>query len=196
MNPRAAISRKKLADALVSLLLEQGYERPSITAVRKRAKVGHMTFYRHYSSLDELLADTLLTTMRDLAALLREQKTVYDETVAMFKYIREHQDRFRVYFDLPDTHPIREIVKAEAVKIVIERWEARITSPVPMAVSVNHLVESSYTFIRWHLNNIDDHSPEQVADYYDDLVLAGAEFRALSRRKARPGQQSSEQSED
>lgn len=190
MNPRAALSRRKLGDALVSLMLEHDYETPSITAVRKRAKVAHATFYRHYSSLDELLADTLMTTMRELAQLLREQATIYDETVAMFQFISDHQDRFRLYVGLRETHPIREVLKAEAVKIVVERWEARSASPVPMDVSVNHLVESSYAFIRWHLNNINEHTPEEVADFYDELILAGAEFKALSRRKDQPGQHS------
>ena len=192
LNPRAALSRKKLGDALVSLTLERGFENLTITAVRKRAEVGHMTFYRHYKSLDELLTDALLTTIQELAALLRQQETIYDARVALFKFIREHQDRFRVYVVLPDTHPIREILKAEAVKIVVEHWEAKVTSPVPMDVSINHLIESSYAFIRWHLNHINDHTPEEVADFYEDLILAGTEFRALSRRKDRSGQHPAE----
>jgi hypothetical protein len=118
------------------------------------------------------------------------------ETVALFKFIREHQDRFRVYVDLPDTHPIREILKVEAVKIVVDRWEARATSPVPMEVSINHLVESSYAFIRWRLNHINDHTPEELADFYDELILAGAEFKAQSRRKDRPGQHPAEHKDD
>ncbi len=183
MNPRAARSRKKLGDALISILLEQGSESsPSITAVRKRAEVAHMTFYRHYSSVDDLLTDALRTTILDLAQVLREQETIYDETVAMFKFIKEHQDRFRVYASLPQAHPVRELLKTEAVKIVIDRWESRSTSPVPFDISVNHLVESSYVFIRWYLNHIDDHTPEEVADFYDALILAGARSRTLSLR--------------
>ena len=181
-NPRALISRRKLGDALVSLILEHGFENLTITAVRKRAKLGHVTFYRHYSSLDELLEDTLLNTMLDLAELLRKQETIFDESVALFRFVKEHQDRFRVYVGLPETHPVREILKAEAVKIVVERWEARGTSPVPVDVSVNHLVESTYVFLRWHLNHIDDHTPEQVAQFYFDLIVTGAESRTLTLR--------------
>lgn len=193
INPRAALSRKKLGDALISLILERGFENLTVTAVRKRAQVGHVTFYRHYKTMDELLTDTLLNTMLDLAKLLRQQDTVYDETVALFRFTKEHQDRFRVYVELPDTHPIREVLKAEAVKIVIDRWEARVTSPVPLEVAVNHLVESSYAFLRWYLNHIDDHTPEEFADFYDQLILAGAEFKALSRRQDKPGQPAADQ---
>lgn len=196
LNPRAALSRKKLGDGLVSLILERGFENLTVTAVRKRAGVGHVTFYRHYKTLDELLTDALMTTIQELAELLRQQETIHEETVALFRFIKEHQDRFRVYVDLPDTHPIRDVLKAEAVKIVVDRWEARVTSPVPMDVSINHLIESSYAFIRWHLNHINDHTPEELADFYDDLILAGAEFRALSRRKDRPGQLSAEHEDD
>ena len=194
LNPRVARSRKKLGEALVSLILEQGLENLSITAVLKRSNVGRATFYRHFRNLDELLTYTLQTTMHELAEALRQEETFYDETVALFRFIKENQELFRVYVDLPDSHPVRIIVKEEAITIVIEqRWEARSTSPVPMDVSVNHLIESTYTFIRWHLNNINDFTPEQVAVIYDDLVIAGAEFKALSRRRDSrlhpPGQQ-------
>ena len=183
MNPRAARSRKKLGDAIVSLLLEQGFESsPSITAVRKRAEVAHMTFYRHYSSVEELLTDALRTTILDLAQLLREQETIYDLTVALFKYVQEHQDRFRVYVGLPDTHPVREMLKEESVKIVVEHWEAKGASTVPMDVLVNHMVESTCTFLRWYLDHINDHTPEEVADFYDELIVKSAESRTLSLR--------------
>ena len=192
MNPRAVISRRKLGDALVSLILECGFDNFTITAVRKRAKVAHATFYRHYKDLDELLVDALLGTMLDLAELLREQETIFDEAVALFRFVKQYQDRFRVYVALPETHPIREILKAEAEKIVIERWEARGTSPVPMDVSVNHLVESTYVFLRWHLNHIDDHAPEQVAQFYFDLIISSAESSTLTLRSDKhlhpPGQ--------
>lgn len=182
LNPRVARSRKKLGDALVSLTLENGFENLSITAVLKRSNVGRATFYRHFRNLDQLLTYTLQTTMHELAEALRQEESSYDETVALFRFVKERQDQFRLYVDLPDTHPVREILKAEAIKIVIERWEARSTSPVPMDVSVNHLVESSYTFIRWHLNHVNDYTAEQAADFYNDLILAGAESSALSRR--------------
>lgn len=123
-----------------------------------------------------------MTTMFDLAELLREQETIFDEAVALFKFVKEHQNRFRIYVSLPETHPIREILKAEAVKIVIERWEARGASPVPMDVSINHLVESTYVFLRWHLNHIDDHTPEQVAQFYFDLIVTSAESSTLTLR--------------
>jgi len=42
-------------------------------------------------------------------------------------------------------------------------------------------------FIRRHLIRINDHTPEELADYYDGLIFAGAEFRGLSRRKDRLG---------
>ena len=196
MNPRAALSRKKLGDAMVSLLLEHDQKTPSVTAVRKRANVAHATFYRHYSSLDELLTDALMNTMRELAQLLREQESLYDETVALFRFIRDHQDRFRVYACLPEAHPIRGVLKAEAVKIVVDRWQARRGSPVPMEVSVNHLVESSYVFIRWHLNHIDDYTPEEAADFYQELILAGPEFNLLSWRKDKPDQHSADNNEE
>lgn len=55
-----------------------------------------------------------------------------------------------------------------------------------MDVSVNHLVESNYAFIRWRLNHINDHAPEQVAQFYFDPIVTGAESSTLTLRTDKP----------
>lgn len=193
LNPRVVRSRNKLGDALCSLGLERDYESLSITAITKRAGVGYSTFFRHYQTVEELLIDAMRTTMREIGELLQDQESVYDEMVAVFRYIRARQDRFRFYVSLPDTHPVRGIIKQEAVKLVVERYEAAETSSVPLVVSVNHVIESSHAFFSWCLDHIDDHSPEQLASFYIDLILATAETRVLSPRKGWYKQRSGEE---
>ncbi len=183
LNPRVARSRNKLGDALCSLALERDYTTLTITEITKRAGVGYSTFFRHYKTVDELLTDILLTTMRDIRALLQDKESTYDEMVAFFTYVNAHPDRFRFYATLPDTHPDRVMMKEEASKLVVDRYEAAITSSVPLVVTVNHMVESSVAFLRWYLDQNDDRTPEQLASFYIDLILATAETKALSPRK-------------
>ena len=48
-------TRKLLADALVELILEKGYETVSVQDILDRANVGRSTFYAHFENKEELL---------------------------------------------------------------------------------------------------------------------------------------------
>ncbi len=52
---RTARTRTGLADALVSLVLEKGYEAVTVQDILDRANVGRSTFYTHFKSKEELL---------------------------------------------------------------------------------------------------------------------------------------------
>lgn len=178
LNPRILRTRKKLADALASLTVERGYENLSVSAVRKRAKVGQTTFYRHYKSLDELLTDVIQTTVQEITELLQQQETLHDETVAALTYMKTHQNQLRLYLALPPTHPVHDIVKETIAKLITERYQVREASSVTQEVWANHTVEFILTFLDLHLNNLDDHTPEQMAAFFVDLILFSAEPRA------------------
>ena len=48
-----------LANALIALSLEKGYEAITIRDITERADIGYATFYRHYHDKDELLAEVV-----------------------------------------------------------------------------------------------------------------------------------------
>jgi AcrR family transcriptional regulator len=48
-------TRKALADALVELIIEKGYEAVSVQDILDRANVGRSTFYTHFENKEELL---------------------------------------------------------------------------------------------------------------------------------------------
>ncbi|WP_437569691.1 TetR/AcrR family transcriptional regulator [Sorangium sp. So ce542] len=52
---RVQKTRKLLSDALVSLILEKGYDQVSIQDIIDRANVGRSTFYAHYENKEQLL---------------------------------------------------------------------------------------------------------------------------------------------
>ena len=177
LNPRILRTRKKLADALASLTLERGYENLSVSAVRQRAKVGQATFYRHYKSLDELLIDVMQTAMGEIIEIIKQEETLYDEAVAALAYMKTHRNRLRLYLVLPPTHPVRDIVKEAMVKLITERYQVREASTVPQVMWASHTVESIFSFLDLYLDNIDDHTPEQMATFFVDLILSSAEPR-------------------
>ena len=178
MNPKAARSRQKLADALCSLVPERGYDNVSIAAVTTRAKVGYATFFRHYESLDDLLNSILLTVLQELQELLAQHETLQDQSVATFSYIKEHQNVFRLYTALPPTLPICDVIMEATIDLVLERYQVPEGSPVPQDMWTNHIVGTIQAFLRWHLAYNADRRPDEVAAYFVDLILATAEPRA------------------
>ena len=183
IDPRVARTRKALHHALICLGPKRGYENLTVRAVTAYAGVSHVTFYRHYKSLDDLLLEIVKTSLADLIGLIRKQDTVFDEMMATFTYIKEHQQQFHAFIELPLTHPARDLFKEEMGNFIVERYEAQDPTRVPLAVTVNHLLESTYDMLRWYLNYIDDYTPQQVAVMHIDLIVKAAESTTVVLRE-------------
>ena len=57
MDRRVQKTRKLLSQALIDLILEQGYEQVTVQDILDRANVGRSTFYAHYKNKELLLLD-------------------------------------------------------------------------------------------------------------------------------------------
>ena len=63
---RVLRTRRALREALLSLILEQGYESVTIEEITDRADVGRTTFYLHYRDKEELLLECINGAVDDL----------------------------------------------------------------------------------------------------------------------------------
>ena len=59
IDRRVRRTYKLLGDALISLILEKGYEDITIKDITERADVAYVTFFRHYKTIDDLLQQRL-----------------------------------------------------------------------------------------------------------------------------------------
>src|SRR2546430_12892476 len=67
---RVQRTRKLLQDALISLMIEKGYEATTVQDIIDRANVGRATFYAHFADTETLLVSRL----EDLRAMLAPQQ--------------------------------------------------------------------------------------------------------------------------
>jgi AcrR family transcriptional regulator len=72
---RVQRTRQLLQDALVSLMIEKGYEETTVQDIIDRANVGRATFYAHFADKDTLLVSRL-EDLREL--LVRRQREVVE----------------------------------------------------------------------------------------------------------------------
>ena len=125
LHPQIVGSRKALADAVIDLSLQRCYDNLTTRVVTQYAHVGYATFYRHYKSLDDLLTQVLYSTFSELSEQVSQQMTLYDEAVALYTFVKEHQPQYHIYLALPDTLPVRQFLAGESAKLIAARCAQR-----------------------------------------------------------------------
>lgn len=90
-------TRRSLRDALISLLLERGWDALSVQDICERADIGRSTFYMHFADKEELL----ISGFDDLRKMLRESAPLGDSqgtlgfVRGMIEHAKEHERLFR-----------------------------------------------------------------------------------------------------
>lgn len=166
-------TRHLLAEALISLVLEKGYEEVTIRDVTGRADVGYATFFRHYESKDALLGDVLEVVLDDLLRLLRpwrDHGNLAAVGEALFRYVGENAEVCRVLLgDGASTALVRRMVEIGTRDAL--RQDAPLEGgKVPAEIAAHHLVVSSIALIRWWLEHGMPYSPERMGEIYHDLI--------------------------
>ena len=180
LDRRIVRTRQKLANALITLALEHGYDNLTVKAVTAHADVGYNTFYRHYLNLDELLVEILWTAYKRLLARVAQATTPDGEVLAMYTFISEHPDVLRVYINLPWEHPARQVIVSDAVKLMYARYAQQNTSSAPLDISIDHLLMATNNLVAWYLDHLDDYTPEQAAVMHNTLVGKALEHKAIN----------------
>lgn len=183
INPRRRRTREKLKNALFELALTNGGHKLSVQAVRRQADIGHTTFYRHYKGLDDLLGSYLFPAFAELRQRIAQQRTLYDESCALFHFIKDYQDTYRLYLSLPKSNAVRQAIDQADRDLLDARWERCEQTEVPFEMSVQIIEALIARLIHLYLENLDAFTAEQMASMYYDLVLK----MAMNTMKLRDG---------
>src|SRR5215469_15309647 len=102
IDRRAARSRHMLHQALLSLIVEKGYDEITVENICDRANVGRSTFYAHFTSKDDLKRRGLEYLRQELIEQQRKASGEADTDVrglafaqAMFEHARDHIHLYR-----------------------------------------------------------------------------------------------------
>jgi AcrR family transcriptional regulator len=92
---RIGRTRRLLADALIALVLERGYERLTVQDVLDRADVGRSTFYAHYRDKESLLLACFEELRAGLAAALCDRPAGRADPASVAALLFDHAERQR-----------------------------------------------------------------------------------------------------
>lgn len=179
VDPRVRRTRRILRDALVSLVLEKDYASISIKEITERAEVAYITFFRHYTSMDELLMEVLDAGLADLIRHIQtlagksEASAIEAEGKLIFEYIYQNSNLFHVLLKSQSVARIRKLV-VENISTIYQNSCTPLRQPncqIPADIAGNHIATSLLALIEWWLENKLSPPPAQMGKIYKALII-------------------------
>lgn len=167
---RVVRTRRALRDALVSLILERGYDEITVQDVIDRAEVGRSTFYAHFADKEDLL----VSGFDELRDALRTRKAAHPEPLgfafALVEHARENRRLFRAIVGRKTGHTVQRRFRLLTIELVREDLESLAPPSPERDAAVQFLAGGFVELLTWW---IDSRVPL-------DAVDVTAHFRRLS----------------
>jgi AcrR family transcriptional regulator len=180
IDRRVARTREMLHRALMSLIIEKGYEAISVEDICERANVGRSTFYGHFTSKDdlkrrhlELLRQTLLDQHRSTSVSARAGTRPLGFGLAMFEHAREHLPLYRALVGSKDGAIALDTIRQTLCDFVREELpstEAFSSDDVPRELIVQHIVGAYMAALTWWLNGGARLPPQRMNEFFHRLM--------------------------
>lgn len=179
VDRRIQRTKTLLRDALVALILEQGYERVKVAHITDRANLARATFYLHFKDKDDLLIQSIYAVfdelLEQLGAINSQMLLQFDPDVRKlpFEHVQQYRDVFRVALMSPVG--ITSITNKSRVYISghmqrqLERLQPEPLPHFSLAIAANYLAGALMAVISWWLEEGEDCSAVYMADMFYKL---------------------------
>lgn len=171
---RVQRTRKMLREALMSLILEEGYDEISIQDITDKANLGRATFYLHFKDKDELLQEVMNRLMEELleqVPQLSETQWLLDDTrslIKLFDFAAQHYDLYRILIfgsgGITASRQLRESIASRVeASIQAEIDQSEVEPLLPAAFIANFFAGALLSTIYWWLDNDLPYPVEEIA---------------------------------
>lgn len=179
IDRRIVRTRQLLRDALMTLILEKGYEAVTVRNITDRANLGRATFYLHYKDKEELLIKSLTALFDELVQTLepRDEKSVLDGTPIrlVFEHAAANRDLYLVLFNGEGSGKIYREIQAYMVRDLQTHFLPILPEKRPFSndLLANYLAGNLLNMVSWWLAADMPHPPDEMIQTYRALVFAG-----------------------
>jgi len=182
MDRRVQRTRKLLRDALMSLIMEDGYDAISIQDITEKANLGRATFYLHFKDKDELLLDVMEQFIDDFmmqVPQITEAQWRLDDTkalVRLFDFAAEHYDLYRILIigsgGITAANQLRHSVADNIAQFIQHEIDELGAKPaLPTDFIANHFAGSLRATIYWWLDSDLSYTPEEMAEMFQKVNM-------------------------
>ncbi len=183
---RVSRTRRQLRSALMTLIIEKGYDAVTIEDITERADLGRTTFYLHYKDKEELLLESIENTARELyeqvvaaapPAAERSREAGLHAIDIVFQHAGANSIFYQIILQGGAARKVRSYILAflsEAVRPYFESEQALPASvQVPLAVLSSYFATSLLGFMTWWLETKAPYSPEQASKFFTFMFFNG-----------------------
>ena len=186
-------TRQALHKAMISLVLERGYEGVTIKDVVNRANVGRSTFYAHYPSKEDLLTseieDLRATLVAEQRAALARHGGVSARSLGFSRALFEHAQVYReVYHVLVGERGasiiiarMRVLFKQLVQEELSELLPRSAPNDVPQSALIQFVVGGLMSILTWWLEGESNLKAAQVDAIFRRLTIPAIEAAAGCR---------------
>jgi AcrR family transcriptional regulator len=176
---RSRRTRRMLGNALVELMVEKRYDTITVQEIIDRANVGRSTFYAHYMDKEDLLQSQTAEVVASLSHLM-DQGIGSNRIVPSLEFLRHVREFYPHIRALARGRAIETVLKTMQAQLSlhVEARLARYMPPdhvptVPLPVIAQYVAGVLLTLLRWWLEREMPESPEQLDEYFLQLVRPG-----------------------
>jgi AcrR family transcriptional regulator len=188
---RVRKTRKALRDALIELILEEGYAAVTVQDIAARADVGRTTFYAHFVDKDDLL----MSGLEDVHGPLGAEPLFGSSLSLVARQVLEHARRepalYRAVFGYHGAGPLRARMGAQVSEFVRRDLADRFpdADPIKVTMVARTTAEGFLGLVAWWLDGGGEASADSVASVVGGFADAAAEIlggRAPGHQGANP----------
>jgi len=181
VDRRIQRTRQSLQDALITLILEKGYEAVTVQDVIDRANVGRATFYAHFQDKEDLLLSEFEQLSAQFNQHIETQGLNGTDLWSLSRFMFIHAgDYYRIYKAAvgKQSGQIMQVhLRKYLTKLIEEcfqpQWSRQQNNIIPLEIVIHHLVSSLLSLLTWWLDHNMPHSPERMAEIYQQLTQPG-----------------------
>lgn len=182
IDRRVGRTQAALHRALISLILERGYDSITVEEICQTANVGRSTFYLHYTSKDDLKQSGLDSLRRQLVdssarAMQRGPREGFDFSLAMFEHARDHIDLYRALAGSRGgtvaLGTIRQILSNLVRDELSNNLDKNSPDAIPQELVVQYVVGAYMAMLTWWLDRGAKPPPERINAIFQRLASEG-----------------------
>jgi AcrR family transcriptional regulator len=183
VDRRVRRTRELLRGALISLILEKGYERVTVQDIIDRADVGRSTFYAHFRDKEDLLVfglEELRAAFRpdaQDAGTGRRGRRAPSPTLAVFEHFARHREVWKAMVGRRGADVFMRYLHRFLSELLRGQLAARAPdgpTQVPLDALVEFAVDALIGLgVRWWMEHDLPYTPEEMDRLYRRLTEPG-----------------------
>lgn len=172
-------TQQLIRSAFISLLIEVGFEKITVSALCQKARINRATFYRHYTDKYELADRVLDSLLSEPFAEVRS--SLANDPLAGWQLLFEHIAEYAAFYQallgekgIPRfVTYLQNTVEERMCDYFTQLGVETAQLDIPFRLSIRYLAAGQIGIIKWWLENDMPFPPSQAASYLVNLHVHG-----------------------